>query len=417
MKFRSAIIALGATTAGVNAAYPGDIVQYWALQGNLLSNGTIVGGLQSVPSAWAAAVVHAAIYLAAEEVKDRPLAFQQLSVSHAAHKALTWVYHGTRNYGAIDAALRQVLEPIGIAAESSDGSNAKHAGRRAARTVILARSDDGINDFVNYVVKKPAPGVYQPTPGGNPLPDNPQAPYIRLFGGIGDVYQFKVAPPPNPGAPEYEKYINRVKEVGARNSTVRTATETETAYYWREPSVTQWTRFANAVVSDSLKENVVKSAKVYAQFYYAFANAGIASFYIKYRDNAWRPVTAIRYPEKFLASGRTVYDPNWTPLLTTPSHPDYTSTHATFGGAAVHVLTQINRSEKVNITISTNVTVDNIGVITRRYTNLTYATFENGESRVFGGIHFDFAREAGDKLGREVAKKTLSEFDNHWRSF
>jgi hypothetical protein len=32
------------------------------------------------------------------------------------------------------------------------------------------------------------------------------------------------------------------------------------------------------------------------------------------------------------------------------------------------------------------VTLDNRGVITRRYTNLTAAEIENGQSRVFGGV-------------------------------
>jgi hypothetical protein len=244
-------------------------------------NGTIIGGIQSPPSGWAAAVVHGSIYLAATESKGKSLAFQQLAVSHAAHNALVWVFHGTRNYAATDAALRNVLGPIGISADSSDGSAAKEIGRKAARAFAVGRADDGINDFVDYVVKPPAPGVYQPTPGGAPLPDTPQAPGIKLFAGVGDVKQFKVPPPPKTNSPEYEKQVLRVKSVGERTSTTRNETETETAYYWRESSVTQWTRFANAVVGDKLAKDVTKSAKFYAQFYFAVANAGIASFHIK----------------------------------------------------------------------------------------------------------------------------------------
>jgi len=40
----------------------------------------------------------------------------------------------------------------------------------------------------------------------------------------------------------------------------------------------------------------------------------------------------------------------------------------------------------VNVTLSSNVAFDNIGVITRRITNLTEAAKENGNSRVFGGV-------------------------------
>ncbi|KAF2272657.1 uncharacterized protein EI97DRAFT_436744 [Westerdykella ornata] len=283
MKVSIAAAALAAGfVPGVYAAYEGDIVQYWALQGNLLTNGTIIGGIASPPSAWAQAVVHAAIYHAATETKTKSLAFQQLAVSHAAHNALTWVFHGTRNYNPTDAALRQVLGPIGIAANSSNAAAARDICRKAARTVLVARADDGINDFVDYIVQPPAPGVYQPTPGGNPLPDTPQAPLIKLFGGVGDVKQFQVSPPPKPNSPEYEKHVERVRNVGARNSTTRTKHETETAYFWRESSVTQWTRIANAVVGDRWKADVSQAARFYAQFYYALANAAIASFHVKY---------------------------------------------------------------------------------------------------------------------------------------
>lgn len=249
--------------------------------GNVLVNSTVIGGLQSPPSGWAPAIVHGAIYLAATESSNKPLAFQQLAVSHAAHNSLIWVFHGTRNYAPTNAALKRVLSQIGIDADSTEGKAATEIGRKAARTVLLARADDRINDFVDYTFKSPAPGVYQNTSGGAPIPDTPQAPYIRLFGGVGDVTQFKTPPPPPTNSPQYEKDFLRVKVVGERNSSLRTEYETQTAYYWRESSISQWTRFANAVIGDELKGDVVESAKFFAQFYYAVANAGIASFYIK----------------------------------------------------------------------------------------------------------------------------------------
>lgn len=227
-------------------------------------------------------MVFGAVYLAATESASKSLEFQQLAVSHAAHNSLIWFFHGSRNYAPTNAALKRVLGQIGLAANSSDGKKAIEIGRKAARSAVIARADDRNNDFVDYVVQSPAPGVYQNTSGGAPLPDTPQAPYVKLFGGVGDVKQFKVPPPPKPNSPEYEKHIDRVIAIGERNSTTRSKFETETAYYWRESSISQWTRFAHQVVGDDLKTKVVKSAKFYAQLYYALANAGIASFHIKY---------------------------------------------------------------------------------------------------------------------------------------
>ena len=103
--------------------------------------------------------------------------------------------------------------------------------------------------------------------------------------------------------------------------------------------------------------------------------------------NYWRPVTAIQRSGVWLASGRNVSDPNWVPLLTpTPNHQDYLSTHSTFGGAGAAVIKAYVGSDRVNVAVSSNVTVDNIGVITRTITNLTASAYENGDSRVYGGV-------------------------------
>jgi hypothetical protein len=107
----------------------------------------------------------------------------------------------------------------------------------------------------------------------------------------------------------------------------------------------------------------------------------------RYFYNSWRPVTAIQRPGIWLASGDNVSDPSWTPLLApTPNHQDYLSTHATFGGAAGYIIRNFNGGDTVNVHLSSNVTVDNIGVVTRHITSITQAVKDNGDSRVFGGV-------------------------------
>lgn len=100
----------------------------------------------------------------------------------------------------------------------------------------MKRADDGINNFVDYVQQPALPGVYQATPGGSPIPDTPQAQFIRLFGGVGDVKKFRAPTPPSVNSSGYEVYFDYVKSQGNRNSTVRKAYDTETAYFWRESS-------------------------------------------------------------------------------------------------------------------------------------------------------------------------------------
>lgn len=330
------------------------------------------------------------------------------------------MFHGTRNLAAVDASIKSVLAAIGLNATSVDGKAAAKVGRWAAGYVLRSRADDGSNDFVDYVFGNATPGVYQATPGGSPLPDTPESQFVKLFV-LRNTQKFVDAVPPPPSVTDknYQDYVLYVKAQGARNSTVRTAHDTDTAYFWRESAPTVWNRIANAVVGKSLATNVTASAKFYAQLNFALANAGIAAWQVKYKYNNWRPVTAINRPGIWLSTGLNVSDPSWTPLLIpTPSHPDYVSTHSTFGGAGSAVIRAFNKgSDNINITISSNVTLDNRGVITRTYTNLTAAAIENGDSRVFGGLHFTFSSATGIALGNAIAVETLAKFDEYWKDF
>ncbi|KAH6853995.1 phosphatidic acid phosphatase type 2/haloperoxidase [Chaetomium sp. MPI-CAGE-AT-0009] len=419
MKLSLLTLATAATL--VKAAYPGDVVYYWVDQSATFVNGTVIGGLQSPPSAWYQAIVQAAVYQAAVESEFESLEFQQLAVSHAAHNSALWVFHGTRLYNAVDASLRAIIPAIGLDPNSKKGKEAVQIGQKAAAAVAQARADDKITNFLDFTYGPKEPGVYQQSPGSNPFPDTPQAQFVRPFAALGDITRFRPPPPPPTNSTEYEEELLYVKEQGALNSSVRSDYDTDTAYFWRESSITAWNRFAGALVGGKFTTKVLDSAKFYAQLNYALANAGIASWDAKFVHLGWRPVTAIHYPYPFVASGQDLSDPNWTPLLRpTPSHPDYVSTHSTFGGAAVEVLRAWNDGRDEipgGVTISSNVTLDARGVITRTYTSLREAAEENSASRVFGGIHFTFAGVEGIKLGETVAKETLRKFTANWRKF
>lgn len=418
MKFSILIAASSAVVA--NAVYSGDIVQYWVDQSALLTNNTLIGGLQSPPSGWFEAIVQASIYVTALQTRNESLAFQQLAVSHAAHDSLTWTYHGSRNFGNIFKATQDILVKINISESDDQYWRAAAIGRKAAIRVTNARQDDKLNNFVNYVYKPAAPGVYQRTPGSPFVaPDTPQARYLRPFGGVGDITKFRAPPPPSVNSSDYEAIVEYVIAQGERNSTVRTAYNTETAYFWRESSPIMWNRFAHNVVGNRYATDVTTSAKFYLQLNYALANAAIASWDSKAFYNAWRPITAITRTDIWLPSGKNISIPSWTPLLSpTPNHQDYTSTHANFGAAAATVIKKWNNgSDAIDIQLSTNGTGAGLGVITRRYTSIQQAVKDNGDSRIYGGIHFQFASDVGSEVGKAVGMATLEAFDANWDQF
>jgi len=193
---------------------------------------------QSPPSAWGPAIIQGAQYLAATDSQGQSLAFQQLAVSHAAHNALDWLFHGTRNYASTDQSLKTVLSAIGLDPTSDEGKEAVRIGQLAAAKALYKRANDGENNLVDYIFGPQIPGVYQATPGGSPLPDTPQAQFVRLFADVGNVTQFSLPPPPKPEDADYQSYLLYVKEQGQDTSTVRTPFDTDTAYFWRESSPT-----------------------------------------------------------------------------------------------------------------------------------------------------------------------------------
>ncbi len=131
--------------------------------------------------------------------------------------------------------------------------------------------------------------------------------------------------------------------------------------------------------------------------------------FYRYYHNAWRPITAIRRNETWLASGRDVYDPDWLPLLTpTPPHPEYVSGHSALAGAAAEVLRHHLGDEiALNITSTTN--RDNRGTISMHFTSLKKMVEDTSNGRVWGGVshpRFSF-RFKGQPVGYRVSLSDL----------
>jgi len=146
---------------------------------------------------------------------------------------------------------------------------------------------------------------------------------------------------------------------------------------------------------------------------------GIATWQVKYRDNFWRPITAIR------AAGTdgnpdTVADPTWTPLGApgdgfvsdfTPPFPAYTSGHAAFGAALFGVLQQFYGTDKVHFAIRSDEYDPAFGgrqSVTRSYDSFSQAAEENAISRIYLGVHWSFDATEGLSLGEQVAQDVFS---------
>jgi hypothetical protein len=113
----------------------------------------------------------------------------------------------------------------------------------------------------------------------------------------------------------------------------------------------------------------------------------VAHNVIRFHYNAWRPETALHYTPIWLPSGHSLSQPDYKPLITpTPIEQEYTSGHASVGGAGATVLRAFNGGDEVDVTISSLVAQSPQHVLTRRFTNLSVAAQEISDSRVFGGV-------------------------------
>jgi hypothetical protein len=99
----------------------------------------------------------------------------------------------------------------------------------------------------------------------------------------------------------------------------------------------------------------------------------------------------------------------------TPPFPAYASGHATFGAALFQTLRRFYGTDRIRFTFVSDefngVTTDNQGNvrprIPRTFPNLAAAEEENGQSRIYLGIHWEFDKTEGIRQGRRIADFVL----------
>jgi hypothetical protein len=133
--------------------------------------------------------------------------------------------------------------------------------------------------------------------------------------------------------------------------------------------------------------------------------------------NAWRPITAVRYPGVFLSTGENVSDPTWEPLIDTPPHPEYLSGHAVYGGGVGGTLKKYFNTTIINPPVSITSNASTAGPITRTFGDVDKAVAEDGISRVYVGAHFEFASVEGIKAGEAAAEKVWTAFQQGKRGY
>lgn len=337
-------------------------------------------------------------------------ASREAAAAQAAYTVLSGVY--ADQAATLNEALGMSLAGVTDAVAKAEGVT---LGTQIGEAILGKRAHDGYDAMSQYMPTYEV-GHWQPDPlNPNQVAWGPAWGDVQPFA-LDSNRQFMPPPMPELTSDEYTRAFDEVKSLGALNSTERTEDQEEIAIFWAYDRLGMGTPMrlyneALQVISDQEETSTAEKAKLFAKASVAMADAGIVAWNSKFEYDFWRPVTGIRQAAH---DGNDDTDAvlDWVPMGApggdgtdfTPPFPTYVSGHATFGGALFNVLTEFYGRDDIAFTLAS----DELDGATRSFTSFSQAMAENGRSRVFMGIHWDFDDLIGRELGGDVASYLFS---------
>ena len=362
----------------------------------------------------------------------------QAAVAQAAHDTLAALFPSQAP--SFDS---QLADDLSIIQEGSTKNNGIALGKHAASAILAERVNDGSQRSEPRVgiefITSNDPGKWRQDPISLiPLALGAYWGQVKPFV-LERSDQFRAPVPPGIDSPDYATAYNEVKTLGGDGivtPTTRSAEQTIIGTFWAydgTPSLCAPPRLYNQITMRIAERmgtvhDVAELARLLALVNVAMADAGIAVWESKYYYQFWRPVTGIREADEHtgptgLGDGNpaTAGDPTYSPLGApasnlagpnfTPPFPAYPSGHAGFGGALFQTLRNFYRTDHIRFSFVSDefngVTRDNNGnvrpLVERSFTTLSQAEDENGQSRIYLGIHWAFDKTMGIAQGRLVA--------------
>jgi len=391
--------ALNIAVAAPEKPGPGDLIIQWNL---ITVKATKIAKQNSNLATRTEAIEAIAVYDAVNAVKHIGATYHyaiaadgsasvQAAVSQAAHDVLV-------NYFPAQKPSLDSLLAVNLAA-ATDGAieSGSKVGAASAADIIALRANDGSSLLTTYAgPAQPGIGAYRPTPGKFQPGIDVEWGNVKPFL-LPDAKQFLPPPPPAIGSAEYKKALAEVAEIGSIKSATRTEDQTHIAQFYKqdaELTVNEGLRELAVLHQTSLEQN----ALIFALVDIAAADARIEVWGGKYGYLFWRPVTALNAD----STGSVKSYTKWEPLITTPPHPSFPSGHSATVTAGYEVLKKFF-GDKNHLELHTTTP----GEPPRIVESLSTVEWENGYSRIYGGIHYAFENTAAQNVGRKVAAYTL----------
>jgi hypothetical protein len=313
------------------------------------------------------------------------------AVAAAAHRVLVTQY--PVQTAMLDADYTTALAAIPDGQAKTRGVT---VGEQAATDLLQTRTGDGFEADVPYTFGS-GPGVWV-LPTDNPVttPATPWMAKMRPFV-MRSADQFRPGPPPSLTSAAYARSYQETMQYGSADSTVRTPEQTAIALFWglSKPDA-QYDEAIRGVI-DATRMDRVEAAHALALINLVASDAFIACFDGKYAYSAWRPYTAIREGDTD-GNPSTVADPNWTPLVKTPNHPEYPANHA-----CVTTSFTLTAADLFGKHFDLTISEAPASTATRTFTSPRQLITEIANARIWGGVHFRYSTNAGTRIGVQVA--------------
>jgi membrane-associated phospholipid phosphatase len=341
-----------------------------------------------------------------------------------------------------------------INASASSVAAGRAVGLAAANAMLARRSADGATPGEpafgtgGVVAGGATQGFFGPINGGQRTAPNWTPDPVGLPRGValgarwGNVTpfvlrrgdQFRIPAPPAPGTARFRAAFQEVRTDGASLDTpgsTGTAAFQFIGNFWGYDGAPLlgtpprlYDQIAIKVANDQGLKNVDQYARYLALINTTMGDSGIAAWDSKYFYNYWRPVTGVRAADD--GDPATISVPNYKPFgasvvnaavaeAFTPPFPAYPSGHATFGAAIFETMRAFfpNNTRFTFVSDEYNGTgVDPKGdprpFVPVRFRSLQQAQEENGQSRIYNGVHWEYDNTEGQRLGVNIAKFTLA---------
>jgi hypothetical protein len=265
-----------------------------------------------------------------------------------------------------------------------------------AARIVADRKADGA-DAPDAYRPKTRPGVYVPTP----ITASSMWPNVKPFA-MTSPSQFRPQPPIALTGAEWAADYNEIRDLGGRNSTKRTARQTEDAQFWLVTGPASYYPLVRQLVV-AKNMDVIDSARFMALAATAVADTFIAVFDAKYHYDFWRPITAIRNGDMD-DNAATERDATWQPIDNTPMHPEYPCAHCISSAGIAAVIEGVLGSADIPEVSMTSPTAPGV---THRWTNVWAYADEVAMARIYAGFHYRFSTRVGQDMGRKIGQLTV----------